>query len=241
MLLLNAIALFIIIILIASILQTSTGFGFSIMATPFLLLMFEAREAIQINLILSLVISCALILKVRKDVDIGILKRFISGSLIGLAIGISIFLAMDMTWLKLGVSILILILTALLMLHFRIKQTKNRDFLIGGLSGALTTSIGMPGPPILLYFSGTNMSKEKLRGTTLAFYLFIYSISLVIQVIFAGTNKVIWLSSLQALPLVIIGLFLGQILFKWINQTVFRILTYVLLVFTGVYLLVQQF
>src|SRR5690625_6271974 len=59
---LGEIILFIVIILLASILQTSTGFGFSIMATPFLLLMFEAREAIQINLILSLVISCALIL-----------------------------------------------------------------------------------------------------------------------------------------------------------------------------------
>src|SRR5699024_11219646 len=97
----------------------------------------------------------------------------------------------------------------------------------------------MPGPPLLRYFSGTNTTKEKLRGTTLAFYLFIYSISLVIQVIFAGTNKVIWLSSLQALPLVIIGLFLGQGMFKWINQTVFRMLTYGLLLFTGIYLLLQ--
>jgi len=237
---LDEIILFIVIILLASILQTSTGFGFSIMATPFLLLMFEAREAIQINLILSLVISCALILKIKKDVDIDILKRFITGSLLGLPIGISVFLMMDMTWLKLGISILILVLTVLLILQFRIKQTERRDFAIGGLSGAFTTSIGMPGPPLLLYFSGTNTSKEKLRGTTLAFYLFIYSVSMVIQVIFAGTNKVIWLSSLQALPLVIMGLLLGQVMFKWINQTVFRMLTYVLLLFTGVYLLVQQ-
>lgn len=236
----NTVVLFIVVILVASILQTSTGFGFSIMATPFLLLLFEAREAIQINLILSLVISCALILKIKKDVDIGILKRFITGSLLGVPTGISIFLWLDMTWLKLSVSILILVLTVLLMLRFRIRQTKQRDFAIGGLSGAFTTSIGMPGPPILLYFSGTSTGKEKLRGTTLAFYLFIYSISLVIQVIFAGTNKVIWLSSLQALPLVIIGLFLGQVMFKWINQTVFRLLTYVLLLFTGIYLLVQQ-
>lgn len=236
----NTVVLFIVVILVASILQTSTGFGFSIMATPFLLLLFEAREAIQINLILSLVISCALILKIKKDVDIGILKRFITGSLLGVPTGISIFLWLDMTWLKLSVSILILVLTVLLMLRFRIRQTKQRDFAIGGLSGAFTTSIGMPGPPILLYFSSTSTGKEKLRGTTLAFYLFIYSMSLVIQVIVAGTNKVIWLSSLQALPLVIIGLFLGQVMFKWINQTVFRLLTYVLLLFTGIYLLVQQ-
>lgn len=232
---------FFIIILFASILQTSTGFGFSIMATPFLLLLFEPREAIQINLILSLVISLALISKIRHDIDFGVLKRFIIGSLAGLPIGITIFLLLDMTLLKLCVSVLILILTILLISNYRISQTNNRDFTVGAFSGAFTTSIGMPGPPILLYFSGTNTSKNELRATTLAFYLFIYLVSLIIQVIFAGTSKLIWISSLEALPMVIVGLVAGQLLFQRINQHFFRIMTYILLLFTGLYLFIQQF
>ncbi|MBP1948981.1 sulfite exporter TauE/SafE family protein [Virgibacillus litoralis] len=236
----DTIVLFSIIILVASILQTSTGFGFSIMATPFLLLLFEPRDAIQINLVLSLVISIALIMKIKKDIDMEILKRFIVGSLFGLPIGISIFLMMDMTVLKLAVSVLILVLTLLLVLKFRIRQTSKRDLLVGGFSGVFTTSIGMPGPPILLYFSGTDTTKEKLRGTTLAFYLWIYLASLLVQVFFAGTSKEIWVSSAMALPIVVIGLFIGQVLFRWISQDLFRKLTYVLLLFTGIYLFVQQ-
>ncbi|HLS09629.1 sulfite exporter TauE/SafE family protein [Lentibacillus sp.] len=232
--------LFSIIIFVASILQTSTGFGFSIMATPFLLLLFEPREAIQINLILSLVISAALIMKIKKDIDMGILKRFVAGSLAGLPIGIAIFLTLDMTLLKIGVSMLILVLTVLLMLNFRINGSQKRDLAAGGFSGAFTTSIGMPGPPLLLYFSGTDTAKEKLRGTTLAFYLWIYAISLLIQVVFAGTSAEIWKSSAAGLPMVVIGLFLGQILFRWVNQELFRKLTYILLFFTGIYLLIQQ-
>ncbi|GAA0463972.1 sulfite exporter TauE/SafE family protein [Alkalibacillus silvisoli] len=232
--------IFILIILIASILQTSTGFGFSILATPFLLLLFDAFEAIQINLILSLIISIALITKIKKDVDFGILRRFVVGSMTGLPIGIMIFLLIDINRLKLGVSLIILGLTIMLILKFRINQNKNRDLVVGGLSGSLTTSIGMPGPPLLLYFSGTNTQKEKLRGTTLAFYLFIYFASLIIQVIFAGTNKTIWVSSLWALPLVVVGLYVGQLLFKRINQKVFRIFTYILLMFTGIYLLIES-
>ncbi|WP_174615044.1 sulfite exporter TauE/SafE family protein [Virgibacillus ihumii] len=238
--LLETILLYAVIILIASVLQTSTGFGFSIVATPFLLVMFEPREAIQINLILSLLISVALILKIRKDIDTGILKRLITGSLVGLPIGISIFLVMHMTLLKLGVGALIILLTVLLMMKFRIRQNPKRDLVIGGVSGAFTTSIGIPGPPILLYFSGTDTSKEKLRGTTLAFYLWIYAVSLVIQIIFAGTSKEIWQTGAAALPIVIIGLLLGQLLFKWISQELFRKLTYVLLFFSGIYLFVQQ-
>src|SRR5690625_7010891 len=119
---LGEISLFIVIILLATILQTSTGFGFSIMATPFLLLIFAPREAIQINLFLSLLISCVMIVKVRKDVNTKILKRLIVGSATGLPIGILIFLNMDMRLLKINISVLILLLTILLMINLRMKQ-----------------------------------------------------------------------------------------------------------------------
>ncbi|WP_173918231.1 sulfite exporter TauE/SafE family protein [Halobacillus sp. Marseille-Q1614] len=234
------IVLFIIIILTASILQTSTGFGFSILATPFLLLLFEPREAIQINLILSLVISLALIQKIKEDIDFGIVRRFIAGSAAGLPVGMLIFLTLEISMLKIVVSVIILLLTFMLMLNFRVSQTKGRDLITGSLSGTLTTSIGMPGPPLLLYFAGTNTQKETLRATTLAFYLFIYLISLVIQVLFAGTNAVIWIASGLGLPLVLIGLFAGQLLFKWINPRLFQIFIYVILLFTGIYLLVEN-
>ncbi|MBO0588692.1 sulfite exporter TauE/SafE family protein [Sporosarcina sp. E16_8] len=231
--------IFITIILFASILQTSTGFCFSIMATPFLLMIFNPMEAIQINIVLSLVISSALIAKIRKDVDTDLLKKLIIGSLSGLPIGIILFISADINKLKTGIGIVLLLLTLLLVLNLRIKRTKRGDFFVGGLSGTLTTGIGMPGPPILLYFAGTAMQKETLRATTLAFYLFIYSVSLLIQVLFVGTNKGIWTSIGMALPLVFTGMYLGQLLFRHISQKTFRIFTYGILLFTGVYLLIK--
>ena len=233
------ILLFITIILLASILQTSTGFGFSIMATPFLLLLFEAKEAIQINLFLSLVISLALIRRIRNDIDTGILKRFVVGSLPCLPVGIFVFLLVNTSHLKMGIGILILALTFLLICNFHLRKSNRRDLIVGGISGALTTGMGMPGPPLLLYFSGTATGKESLRATTLAFYLYIYAVSLLIQLAFAGTSKTVWTSSAMALPLVAIGLYVGQHLFNHLNQKIFRLFTYVILLFTGIYLLVQ--
>ncbi|MFD6441191.1 sulfite exporter TauE/SafE family protein [Peribacillus sp. NPDC060186] len=232
--------IFICIVLVASILQSSTGFGFSIMATPFLLMLFQPQEAIQINIILSLIISISLILKLRNDIDFILLKRFILGSIVGVPMGVLIFVSININALKLGVSIILLILTLLLIGNFKVKPTQFRDFIVCGISGVLTTSIGMPGPPLLLYFTGTDTEKGKLRATTLAFYLFIYFISLITQIIFTGTNKVIWESSLYAIPIVFLGLFIGQIIFKRLNQRVFRIFTYILLIFTGIYLLLES-
>lgn len=231
---------FICIILVASILQASTGFGFSIMATPFLLMLFLPQEAIQINIILSLIISISLIWKIRMDVDFVLLKRFIFGSIVGVPFGILIFISVNINTFKLAVSILLLLLTFLLICNVKVRSTQSRDFIVGGLSGLLTTSIGMPGPPLLLYFTGTNTEKEKLRATTLAFYLFIYFISLVTQILFTGTNKTIWESSFYAIPIVFLGLFIGQIIFKWLNQRIFKIFTYILLSCTGGYLLIES-
>ncbi|MFF2889370.1 sulfite exporter TauE/SafE family protein [Paenibacillus sp. NPDC057967] len=234
------IGIFIAIILAASILQTSTGFGFSIMATPFLLLLFQPQEAIQINIILSLVISVSLIVKIRRDIDFMLLKRFTAGSIAGVPFGLLILLSVDINTFTLGVSILLLALTALLIFRFKVKATRQRDYIVGGISGLLTTSIGMPGPPLLLYFTGTDAEKGKIRATTLAFYLFIYFVSLLTQIIFAGTSERTWTWSLYAIPIVFLGLLIGQILFKKLNQRIFRIITYILLSGTGLFLLVDS-
>ena len=235
------IMLFFIIVFIASILQTSTGFGFSILATPFLLLLFEPAYAIQINLVLSFFISLALITTIRKDIRFDMITRLVIGSFIGLPIGIGIFLYLNTFLLKIVVGMIILMLTILLILQYRIHQHERKDIFVGSISGLLTTSIGMPGPPLLLYFAGAKMGKETIRGTTLAFYLFIYIASLIFQITFAGTGIIVWKSVLYALPIVVIGLILGQKLFIRINQWVFQIFTYVLLAFTGLYLLIESF
>ncbi|MFE1627206.1 sulfite exporter TauE/SafE family protein [Brevibacillus reuszeri] len=225
------------IVLFAALLQTSTGYGFSIIGTPFLFLLYPAHSAIQINIILSLCISVFMIYKIRHEVDTTLLGRLVRGSLIGLIPGILIYLYVDVALLKMVVGALICVSTILLILKLTIRQTKKKDYATGAISGLLTTSIGIPGPPLLLYFAGVGTKKETLRSTTLAYYLFIYLVSLIMQVCFAGTNKEIWLSSLIALPALFAGILLGQLLFKKISQRVFQILTYVILLFTGLYFL----
>jgi len=231
--------LYFFIILAASILQTSTGFGFSVMATPFLLLLFSPQEAMQINIILSLVISFSLIWKVRQDIDVALLKKVMIGSVVGAPFGSLLFALVDVTTFNLLIAILLIGLTFLLIKNLSIQQTRSRDYGVGFISGMFTTSIGMAGPPLLLYFASTHRNKETIRAVSLAYYIFIYLISLLSQVIFEGTSKMVWVYSMYALPIVFLGLIFGQMLFTRLNQKLFRILIYVLLVAAGFILLIQ--
>lgn len=76
----------VLIVLVASLLQTSTGYGFSIVGTPFLLLIYPSHTAIQINIILSLFLSVFMIFKIRNEVDKSVLIRLIKGSIIGIVL-----------------------------------------------------------------------------------------------------------------------------------------------------------
>ncbi|GIP40220.1 UPF0721 transmembrane protein [Paenibacillus sp. J31TS4] len=228
------------IVFFAALLQASTGFGFSIIGTPFLFLLYPAHAAIQINILLSLCLSLIMIYPVRREIEKGLLGRLAAGSIVGLIPGIGIYLYVEVEWLKAVVGGLILLLTVLLMVNVTIRRTKGRDLLTGGISGALTTSIGVPGPPLLLYFAGAGTAKETLRGTTLAYYLLVYSVSLGLQISLGGTGQEVWVSSGIALPALILGILAGQWLFKRMSQRLFKRMTYVILLFTGTYLLVTS-
>ena len=229
----------IVLVLVASTLQAGTGFGFSIMATPFLLLLFEPHDAIQLNIILSLLISVIMTYKIRSELNKGSLIRLMKGSLIGIFPGMLLFAFLDVRPLKIFVSILILASTALLVAKIKLKQSNIKELITGALSGLLTASLGMPGPPLLIYFSGAKVDKSTLRSTALAYFVFIYPISLLLQFSMYRISKGVWISTLYALPFAIIGIYIGQRVFARLNQQLFEKIIYALLFFTGLYLLIS--
>jgi len=256
-----------IIVFFASILQGATGFGFAIMATPFLLLVFDSRECVQISIILSFVVSLLLIRKIIKDVDIGLLRRLIIGSVVGVPLGVLFYKFVSLDILKVTVSIVILILSFVLMIRsFKNHKPKIEDssdkslvcqdtisvdgttfllkktqIFVGLCAGLLTTSIGMPGIPLILYYNATNTKKETARSTALAFYIFVCIISMATQLFTVKTNLDIVASSLILIPVATVGVFVGNIIFDKINQIIFQRITYGVLLFTGFYMSLKSF
>lgn len=228
------------IVLIASILQAGTGFGFAIIAIPFFILIFPTHEAIQLNIILCIFISILMTYKTRNKVNKEILKRLILGSLVGILPGLIIFIFLDVRFLKIFVSILILLCTGLLIAKMALKQSNKKEYITGALSGLLTSSIGMPGPPLMIYFSGAKIDKAILRSTTMAYFIFICSVSLIFQMATSTPSKNILLSTIWSIPFMLLGIYLGERLYTRLNQRLFYRLIYLLLLFTGTYSLVTN-
>src|SRR5699024_11953994 len=103
-------------------LQMNPGYGLSIIGTPFLLMLYPAHMAIQMNIILSICLSAFMILKIRNEVDKALLMRLIKGSILGLVFGIFVYLYLDIQLLKMSDGMIILLFHIILIFNLKIYR-----------------------------------------------------------------------------------------------------------------------
>jgi len=226
-----------IVIFLASCLHSATGFGFSILAVPLLLLLHEPLMAVQINLFIAVVLSVVMIPQVHRDVDYTMLKRLVGSGLVGIPLGLLVTLYLNPLQLKFMIALLTLAFLVVLLLQVRFTPSFSRDVMCGALAGAFTSAIGMGGIPLLVYFAGTQLPKAVVRATVLAFFVFAYGLSLVMQLWTESSGMdVIWFS-LSLVPVAMLGVWCGNWLFQRISQRTFRVFIYVVLIANCAFLL----
>ncbi|MDF2671443.1 MAG: hypothetical protein K0R67_3749 [Paenibacillus sp.] len=226
------------VVLISVLIQSSTGFGFAIIAIPLLMLQFEPHTAIFLSGAISLVSCYSALPSIWRTIERATLFRVFTGSLIGLPLGGFLYFTMPVEWLKLLVSLCILAATAFMIKQVVFPLGKGRR--IGIVSGALTTSVGMPGPPLILLLTMQGLNKQAFRSTSIAFYCLVYPISLTFQWI---SDRVVAQSLIHAywyIPAIFIGQWLGSALHKQFNPVWFRRITFLLLLATALNALIPS-
>lgn len=225
------------VVMAAAALQISTGFGFSLVAVPVLLTLLPARVGIQVNILLSLVISLVMLTRTHTELEKPLLRHLVLGSIFGLPLGILAFLSLSIRDIKLGLALAILAVTVILMTRVRFVRTASRDRVVGFLAGFFGTSVGVPGPPLLAYMAGAAEAKALVRSTSLTFYLVVYGAAFLLQAFTVGIGGHLLSLSAVMLPAVAIGMALGQKVFAHLTPVAFRLLQYGILIGTGCYLL----
>jgi uncharacterized membrane protein YfcA len=219
------------IIMLSAVVQSSTGFGFAIVAIPLLLLLHDGHYAVTLSIVLSLFSCLTTLPRVYKEADQTILTRLFKGSLIGLPAGGLVFLLVDVSLLKLIVSLSILLFTIPLLI--RVKVPLGQGGVIGFVSGMLTSSVGMPGPPLVLFLNARDIGKGAFRGTSIAYYCTVYPITLAIQSVTGRVPLSLLPKALAMIPAILIGQALGSWIHNRISPVWFRRITYLLLIGTA--------
>ena len=239
-----ALAVLMMVVFLAALLQAATGMGFGIIAGPVLLIAMGDTSAIQVTIVLSTIPSLILIRRSLDAADPTLLLHLLGGAAAGLAVGALLFATAtvaDLTW---GAAAAVLAMAVLSTgFHERRVMIHGNNIagrlLTGLVSGVMTATLAMPGPAVAAWASATGLNKTRTRATLLVVALICLPVALVLQGVVEGipyrvVDDCMWLA-----PGAVAGTFLGQVIAGRVPERLFRRLITVLLVLVALALVVR--
>jgi uncharacterized membrane protein YfcA len=162
--------------LAAACVQAATGLGFALVLTPVLFAVLSPTAAIITVTALGLELNVLVLLAERRRpvVAWGEVLPILAAAVPGTVCGVLILRALPKPVLQIAVGILV-IAAALLRVRRRQPATTRggtvRRLVLGLVTGALTTSSGVSGPPLALWFSHRGLRPAELRDSLSASFL----------------------------------------------------------------------
>ncbi|GAA1675101.1 sulfite exporter TauE/SafE family protein [Nonomuraea maheshkhaliensis] len=211
-----------VIILLASTVHAVTGFGYALVATPLLALTVDPHTAVVATTLSALAMTITIGVRQRHHAEWKVAMIAMAGILLGMPLGLWIYGATSERVLTALIGIGVLGCT--LMVWRRVKVPGNVPVLVGVglLSGALSTSTGTNGPPMVAAFQGMGYDPHKFRATLAAVFAGTSVFSLIGFAVAGQVNsQSLWIG-LVGVPVVQLGYFIGDAVFSRIDPDRFR-------------------
>ncbi|EOI55421.1 sulfite exporter TauE/SafE family protein [Enterococcus gilvus] len=236
---------FCLVILFSNIIQGITGFAGTLIAMPFLLILVDLETAKQVLNALGIVGSLWIISKDHAFVRGDLLRKIIPTMGIGLAIGIICynFFPKDVLMYLLPVFILFIGIKGLLESFMKSNKTRKKKNPIVNLllllGAGIVHGLFVSGGPLLVTFATKEIdNKREFRATLSVVWLVLNSLILIQSIIAkAITAQIATYMAISIIPL-LFGIVIGGILLKKMSQVTFMHISYALLIFSGISLLI---
>ena len=208
----------------------ATGFGFALVLSPALFAVMEPPEAVTVLLVLGAALNVLVLLE-RHDARWSRLPPLIVPALPRLALGAVVLAALSRESLQIGVGVAV-IAAGLWQLRDRAAAARVPATVAGFLSGLLTTSISISGPPLVLWLEAQALRPTEFRATLAAAFLALNIAGWAVLGI-AGNATVDLDELLVLLALVLAGHVLGTSAFRRLDHERFYRAVLVLVLVTG--------
>ncbi len=223
-------------IVLAGLVASLTGFGFAIISVPLLMLFMPPKVVVPLVLMLSMVLKLMLIVETRKWIDLRRIWPLLLTGTATVPLGAYLLLLLDPEPLRILVGLVVVVSALALLsgLRWTVRNEKLNLVPLGLLSGILGGSTGMPGPPVVLFFSNQGLEKRTFRAN-LVLYFACTSITGVISTAAGGLiTRDMLVSWAGLLPALGIGTWAGIRLARSTDQDRFRRIVLSVLILTGI-------
>jgi uncharacterized protein len=165
--------------LVGAFVQSATGFGFALLVSPALFAVLDPVEAVTSLLVVSLALNLLVLFEGGRPehVDWRALAPMLLAALPGLGAGVVALTLLSKEALQVTVGIAVILAAGWQLRQRSATQAAPRDVPpavglgAGFVSGLLTTSISISGPPIVLWLEAHGVRPEEFRASLAASFL----------------------------------------------------------------------
>ncbi|MEO3888375.1 sulfite exporter TauE/SafE family protein [Nonomuraea sp. B5E05] len=155
----------VVIAALAAFAQALSGFGFALVAVPLLTLLVGPQTAVTVVTALGGLLALAIAVHQRRHVE-GRTAVLVTGAgLVGMPLGLLAITALSARSLSVLIACVVLAFTLLLGRGVTLRRGAGPAAAAGFVSGALLTSTGMNGPPVVAAFQAMKLEPREFRAT----------------------------------------------------------------------------
>lgn len=222
------------VVAFAGVVQMATGFGFALVTVPLLALAVDAHTAVLVALMVGVLGNTYQAVTGRGHRDHPVMLRILAGAALGLPAGFLVFALADARVLKLVIGVAVLAAVAYLLTGVDLRRASwPLDVGAGFLSGALTTSVGTNGPPLVFVLHARHFDPDRFRATITATFVTLDVVSIAVFAVSGRITSPTLLAALVAVPGLLVGLWTGRQVRRLVSPEGFRVIVLVLLTLTG--------
>ena len=224
-----------VVVLVAATISGLAGFGLATVSIPPLLFVYEPATVIALIKIITIGTTWIIMVHAWRDISWRWIARLAPTALVGLFVGSWLLRVLDADVIKVIAGVVVFVL-ALALLRWQPRGFRGRPWMVpalGLVSGTGSTSVGLSGPPVVLYFTMMDVGKATLRATIATYFVTLDLIGLP-TLVSQGTVTTDDLKlALSLAPVAVIGRLLGIRLVPYVSALAFRRVTLGLLLVTG--------
>jgi uncharacterized membrane protein YfcA len=221
-------------VFLGSVLNGVVGFGFALVTVPLISIAAGPKEAVVLSALFGLLSNTGVSIRHRDEIEVPVVRRIVLGAVLGMPAGLVVILVVPEAPLKVAISTVVLVSVGLLARGWVIHDPPHRvDVLTGVISGALNTSVGISGPPVVMNLQGRRLAKGPFRASAAC----VFALSGVVALALFGVAGQIHPDTVLAAAVAVLawplGWFVGDLLHHRFDEERFRSLVLVLLVATA--------
>jgi uncharacterized membrane protein YfcA len=168
----SLLAIGLVTLLIAGLVQGLTGFGFALVSVPILTLFLSPKMVAPMMVMYGLMTNLIILYHARRFAQPRHVWPLALGGVLGVPIGVRllVILSPDALRLLIGITVTLAAIFMALGVRVRIRNERLAFVPVGLASGILSGSIAVGGPPVILFFTNQGVPREVFRANITIFF-----------------------------------------------------------------------